>query len=135
MFGHQDSVRTVEGHKLPFLLNYLPAYDLSRGTARIHEEKLPIRFWHVSKNRHRQFPSREMDSLRMAVAQPLYQAAAHFGLWQIRVCEILCQVGSEKSGGGKIRNREEKANRVGRSAKPTKPTRFCVQFGQQAGTC
>ena len=79
MLGHQDAVRTIEGHKLPLFLNDLSADDLSRGTARIHEEILPIRFWHVSKNRHRHFPSSEMDSRQKAVAQPLYQTAAQAG--------------------------------------------------------
>ena len=57
IFRHQDAVRTVKGHKLPLFLNNLPANDLSRGTAGIHKEKLPITFRYVSKNRHRQFPS------------------------------------------------------------------------------
>jgi hypothetical protein len=76
MLWHQDAVRTVESDKLPLLLNYLPANDLSRGAARIHEEILPIRFWHISKNRHRHFPSKETDSRRMAAAQPLYQTGS-----------------------------------------------------------
>jgi hypothetical protein len=75
IFWHQDAVGTVEGRKLPLFVNYLPAQYLPKRTARIHEEKLAILFWYISKAIHGASPSRQGRGIWHSGARPFTNAA------------------------------------------------------------
>ena len=73
--GHQNAVRTVEGHQLPLFLHHLPAQDLPKGAARIHEEEPVIPIRHVSRAIHGEPLSRQGRRGRFSGGWPITGAA------------------------------------------------------------